>query len=454
MFDLQFVFCRNSNGKVSFDETFQRQPPLGILTIASFLKSKLPDLKVEVIDGNYYSDKEIIEKINSKVIGFSCWYSNYLNSLSIAKQLKELHTGIKIIFGGPYISCVGRNILHQNLFIDYIAIGEGELSLYQLLTGVSIENIRGLYNRNHIIDNGRIEFADSIELNSLPNVDLSLLSNSYSWMQEKSFASMSSFPLSGIRGCIHSNNRCHYCSIPFKGYRITSGEKYWSQISQLYHNYSINHYFETGDIFSVNFVNNLIKTRPQIDVAFRIYGYLGLFNQNNKEKLRRIGVKNLYIGIESILHLDNRNFRRYKSQYSVKNIKNEINEYGKEGINVIPGFLIGLPGENHASLEQNIEMIEEITSLSNVAEASINIVLPLPGSAYFKQILSNKNINMEYYSITGSLLSESDYFDFTVLSQLFTKYYTNVNYQELETVINKFENTLGECMTNWNKIAI
>ena len=57
--------------------------------------------------------------------------------------------------------------------------------------------------------------------------------------------------------------------------------------------------------------------------------------------------------------------------------------------------------------------------------------------------------------MTGRKLSESDFFDFNVLSKLFTKFYTKVDYGELEAVINKFENTIGESMTNWNnKLAI
>ena len=151
------------------------------------------------------------------------------------------------------------------------------------------------------------------------------------------------------------------------------------------------------------------------------------------------------------MHFNKENSRRYHAQYSSRKIIDEINEYCNEGINIIPGFLLGLPGENQTTLDQNIEMIEEIISLPNVIESSINIVLPLPGSTYFKQLLLNEGINNEYYLTTGSLLSESDYFDFTLLSKLFTKYYSNIDYQELVFVIKRFENTIGESMTNWNK---
>lgn len=454
-FDIQFIFCRNTDGRVSFNDTFQRQPPIGILTIASFLKSKLPDLKTEVIDGHFYSNSEIYGKIDSKIVGFSCWYSNYQNSLIAAKSIKEIHPETIIIFGGPYISSIGKNILLNNLFIDYIVIGEGELTLLKYFQGIDIENNIGLYNRNNILNKEKLKFSTTVDLNALPNFDLTLLSPSYHWLPEKSFASMSSFPLSGIRGCIHYKKRCEYCSIPFDGYRFMSGESYWNNIIYLYKKYSINYFFETGDVFSKYFLNDLVNTKPNIDIMFRIYGYLGLFNQYDKNKLKQIGVENVYLGIESVIHFNNENKRKYPTIYSLKKIINEINEYSSEGLNVIPGFLLGLPRENHNTLVQNIEMIEEIISLPNVHEASINIVLPLPGTTYFDYLLSNAKITEEYCSITGRELSKSDSFNLNVLSKLFTKFYTNVDYEELEAVINKFENTIGESMTNWNnKLAI
>lgn len=455
-FDIQFIFCRNTDGKVSFNDTFQRQPPIGVLTIASFLKNNIPDLKTEVIDGHFYSNSEIYEKIDSKTVGFSCWYSNYQNSLIVAKKIKEIHPDTIIIFGGPYISTVGKNILLNNSFIDYIVVGEGEITMLKYFQGIGIENNIGLYNRNNILNTEKLKFSTSVNLNTLPNFDLTLLSPSYYWLPEKSFASMSSFPLSGIRGCIHYKKRCEYCSIPFDGYRFMSGEKYWNNIKYLYNKYSINHFFETGDIFSKSFLNDLVNTKPNIDIMFRIYGYLGLYNQYDKSKLKNIGVENVYLGVESVIHFNNENRRKYPTLYSFKKIINEINEYAAEGLNVIPGFLLGLPKENNNTLLQNKEMIEEIISLPNVQEASINIVLPLPGTLYFDYLLSNSKIAEEYYSKTGREISKSDYFNLDVLSRLFTKYYTNVYYEELEAVISKFENAIGESMTNWNnkKLAI
>ena len=48
--DIQLVFCPHSLGKLAYFNEIQLQPPLGIITIASFLKKQNPEIEIEVID--------------------------------------------------------------------------------------------------------------------------------------------------------------------------------------------------------------------------------------------------------------------------------------------------------------------------------------------------------------------------------------------------------------------
>ncbi|MBI4100145.1 B12-binding domain-containing radical SAM protein [Candidatus Microgenomates bacterium] len=123
---------------------------LGIEYLSSLLKSKghktylLFDPAIfsgdQLIDNRFLSkiftiDKKIINKafrIKPDIIGFSVYTGNYNWCLKVAQNLKIALPKIPIIFGGVHATAVPEKVL-LNDFIDYVAIGEGEGVLVNLL---------------------------------------------------------------------------------------------------------------------------------------------------------------------------------------------------------------------------------------------------------------------------------------------------------------------------------
>lgn len=447
---IQLIFCRHSSGRLAFEEQVQHQPPLGLLVLASYIKHKFPNIQIEVIDEIFYEESELLKSLDGDIIGFSVWFSNYENSLRIAKQIKKIRPYSNIVFGGPHVTALGKNILFNNPFIDYVAIGEGEISLYKFLRGDNLDLIQGLYQQNLKNRNIEFELGESINLNELPIIDLTLLRHQYIYQTSLKSPSMSAFPLAGIRGCNRYKIRCEYCSIPFNGYRFVSANNYWDQISFLQKNYGINFFFETGDIFSKYFLKDLLKTKSVANIGFRIYGYPNIFNKEDIKDLKSIGVQTVYMGIESVLHWHGTSKRKYKSSYEIDDLIEEIILYQKAGIDIIPGFLLGLPGESENTLNQNIRLINEFKNIENVKEISVNIVLPLPGTEYFQWCINNQSINKEYHSLTQKLLNNNDLINYHFLSKLFVDNYCTVKYEDLVNIIDSLKKQIGSGMTNWN----
>jgi len=74
------------------------------------------------------------------LIGFSCYKSNFITTIKIARILKEKNPSIKIIFGGPEIARqffkLGDIFSKQfDAFCDFFVVGEGELPLLNFIIG-------------------------------------------------------------------------------------------------------------------------------------------------------------------------------------------------------------------------------------------------------------------------------------------------------------------------------
>ena len=384
---VQLVFCGHTWGQLAHSAEVQPQPPLGLLVLASFLKQALPHIDIEVFDGKHFSEDELAEKLNAPVVGLSVWFSNYEASCSLASRVKRCAPGTTIVMGGPHPTWIGDRILRHQTAVDYVIRGEGEIAFAQLLKGHKPETIPGVLFRrgNGVAEGGYAgSWAERIDLDSLPELDLEVLRPAYRWKSSPSGPAMAAFPISGIRGCQRSRHRCEYCSIPTSGYRFMSPENYWRQIETLHSKYGIDYFFETGDTFAPQILRRVASVRRNLPVRFRIYSYPGTNRDEDIPFLHQMGVSTVFMGVESVLHWQSQSSRRFSPNYTIESLLAEIQTYATSGIQVWPGFLLGLPGEDFQSLHMNLDLIECVSRKPNVPEFTASLAMPLPGTALFE----------------------------------------------------------------------
>lgn len=82
------------------------------------------------------------------VIGFSCYIWNIEETLKIVKLLKKIDPELLIIFGGPEVSYDTAEWMENYHDIDFIVMGEGELTFKQLLQEIegakAFRNVPGI----------------------------------------------------------------------------------------------------------------------------------------------------------------------------------------------------------------------------------------------------------------------------------------------------------------------
>ena len=89
-----------------------------------------------------------IERRSPELLAFSCYIWNITLLLDLADSLKKVRPGLTVLLGGPEVSFAAEEFLAQNLQVDMVAAGEGELVwpilLAALAAGGGLEQVPGL----------------------------------------------------------------------------------------------------------------------------------------------------------------------------------------------------------------------------------------------------------------------------------------------------------------------
>ena len=133
-------------------------PPLGILSIASYLETQGIDVKVidRQIGMDFSNDPREFD-----IAGLSINLANISSSLRLINQLKSRNRQLKIIVGGP--SCISNpDFFTSCKDIDAICTGEGEESLFDYVSKVKggktthsnlVKNVLNKFTFNKFIKN-------------------------------------------------------------------------------------------------------------------------------------------------------------------------------------------------------------------------------------------------------------------------------------------------------------
>ena len=166
---MRIVFVNPPN---SYQDRTYLAPPLGLLTLASFLQQfgyevDVLDLNLEMLDNCLIDDnffyKNAVNRILDKqpdIVGFTSMCLESHVSLEIAKRIKEQSSKIHTVFGGTHFGAIAREVLLNYSFADYAVTGEGEhasLSILNYLSGISDglpQNV--FYSKDNLIFTGEV----------------------------------------------------------------------------------------------------------------------------------------------------------------------------------------------------------------------------------------------------------------------------------------------------------
>lgn len=368
---------------------FSLMPPLGIMSIASFLEER--GLDVEILDCHARPAplEETLSLILAKspdVVGFSCTTSSFLDGYQLAERLKELAPEIRIVFGGAHACSVGVGLLDSFPAIDFLVIGEGERTFYELMTaGFSgVEAIPGVGFRRDgtgVLSSVRENIAD---LDSLPFPAYRRLPG-FPRRYNLALFSYPTAPNTSIissRGCPY---HCSYCdrSVFNRGFRFNSAAYMHEHLAYLNRDFGIRHVFFYDDLFTFDRARveefcRLLST-SKLPVTYNCVARLEHVDRELVDLLKSSGCWQVNFGIESG---DPEVLKKHRKFLELDDVHKKLLMVKNAGMRVKGLFMVGLPGEDEQAIRRTIDYALSLP----LDEINVTKFTPFPGAPIYRNI--------------------------------------------------------------------
>jgi radical SAM superfamily enzyme YgiQ (UPF0313 family) len=345
--------------------------------------------------------KEAIERLNPQALGFSLVTEEFMAHYKLIESLKAGFPQIPIIVGGPHATAQPFHTLSNFPAIDFVAVGEGEITLHELLKAIvsgagadSFAKIKGIGFRDDLIGIFITEPRACIDdINILPDPAYDLILDPDSPPDKDS-----TFPLVCSYGCYF---HCTFCSVPHGHYRCITPERVIERIERLQEQFGVE-YFAIRDSFwppKREWLDDflLLLENRNLKIRFHFQTRAGVLGEEHFRKLKKHGAQAIAIGVEAG---DSFILRSIKKGITVDQAVKTFKALNKAGIFSIAFFIFGNKGENLGTIKTSISISHEL----NGSIAFFHVLYPLPGAEAFLS-LPEKDKN---WWMTGQLPSICD----------------------------------------------
>lgn len=367
--------------------------PLGIGYLAAYLRSHDHTVKIfqPTTDANYYAELfSLIKDFGPNIVGISVMTPTYFNAHIICKTIKERFNDCWTVLGGHHVSAVGVDVMEESSTADFAVIGEGELTLLELVRELEtakpkFEKIDGLIWRNKegdvVINRPRqlIEDIDNLPFPDRSMVDISKYRlHSYIDFGKKSATMITS------RGCPF---KCMFCSSWLTmgdHYRYRSVDNVMSEIKEIVENYGIDHIVFEDDTMTLKrdrieaICDGLIQM-PQKPTWYCL-SRVDSMDYDLAKLMKKAGCRMVNFGIESG---SSEILKKIGKRISVSKAIEVIRACHKAGLRTQCTFILGFPYDTMETMKMTLDAAKKIGP-------TIAIFFPLtpyPGTEVYEKFL-------------------------------------------------------------------
>ena len=349
-------------------KTSELWPPLGLLYIASSVRSKRKD-EIKVIDSfceNLTSDALLDRVVMERpdVFGLNCSTHTFLEAIELMRRLRASLPDTKLVLGGYHATFASARILKDYPFVDYVLKGEGEETFPQLLQhmeeGTAPFKVGGICfpYEGRLVDN---PFALIEDLDALPFPARDLAQNvEYGYLHQNIKLTFGKFTtMCTSRGCPF---KCTYCScaeLSLRKWRKRSAANVVDELEAVYDDG-----YECCVMVDDNFTNHrkrveeicrMIRER-RIRMQLYCEGRVDGAPYELLKEMKRAGFNVIYFGAESASqHVLDYYQKRIKPEETVK----AMNDAKRLGMLVVTSYIMGAPIETKEDIQKTIEMIRQ-----------------------------------------------------------------------------------------------
>jgi len=339
------------------------QAPIGLLYLAGVLE-KSND--VSVCNFSSLSTNEAIKQLpNVAVYGISVTSIELPQANKFAYLIKQRFPNCVVILGGP--GTYSKEFVDWDV-IDSVCIGEGEITIKEMLEDIKKQNLQSVYYGKPVKDLNTISFPARHYLKKQGG-------NIFAY--NKKYTKGESTIILTSRGCPY---KCSFCGSPkftllSKGVRYRTPKNVIAEMKEVKEKYGITQFRFSDDMFTSNKKRllKLCSLIKKLGVVWRISCRVKPFDYEMAQALFDSGCKEVSLGVESFdddvlsaLNKDTTAEDNAKALWICKGV----------GITTRVLFMIRTPGQTAQTVNKNIEWLKEVP-YDIIACTSF---VPIPGS--------------------------------------------------------------------------
>lgn len=324
------------------------------LAIRYLKAAALPDFDCELAE---YTIKDpafnIVSDLFQKkpdVVGFSCYIWNINETIAVIRMLKTVLPNVKIVLGGPEVSFDVHEWIRKHEEIDFIIMGEGEVSFKEMLRHfngeIPLENVPGIC----YLAEGKLKIHAQP-----PKIDLREIASPFRFEEDLPHLGKRIQYIETSRGCPFS---CQFCLSSIEvGVRYFNREKIKEDIRYLMNNGAktikfVDRTFNISRSYAMEMFQFLIdEHQPGVVFQFEITAdimrpeVIQFLNDNAPKGLFRFE-----IGVQSTNDLTNDLVKRRQNFEKLTRTVTMVKEGGK--IDQHLDLIAGLPEEDYSSFRK------------------------------------------------------------------------------------------------------
>lgn len=367
-------------------------PPLGILYLNAYLKRK--NIDSEVYDTTFSSKDAFKAYLLQARPSFLGLYVNLMTKLNILEIIKFVRTEerlkhTRIVLGGPEVKHHDEAFLRAGA--DFIVLGEGETTLYDLLTTVdnafspfldTVDGIAFINVRGDIVRTKEREKIKDIDILPFPDRKAIELNRYFdAWKERHGYSTAS---VSTMRGCPYT---CKWCSRAVYGlsYRRRSARLVVQELAWIQQNYAVDTFWFVDDVFTIShkwlgeFAEELML--QGVEIRYECITRADRMNAEVVDMLEQTGCFRVWIGAESgsqrVIDLMDR-------RVQVTQVRDMIQLAQAAGIEAGTFIMLGYPGETEADIEETVQHL--ISSAPTLF--TITVAYPIKGTPMYEEVES------------------------------------------------------------------
>lgn len=349
------------------------------------VKAKVREIKPDVV---------VLGEILHSTGGLAViWHFN-----ETAKLVKEVNPKIAVVVGGLWYSALYKETLEENPAIDYVLIGEGELTMEELLKNMELKDadfakVAGLASRKdgRVVAGPHRELIRDIDVLPLPAYDLFPMEKYVGHTYWENFCELFT-----SRGCPGGCSFCYEWSqydprFPkdFVSWRSHSAGRIVDELEALTRRFKVKTVVFQDDAFNVNpkMVEDVCKgiLEKNIKINWVILGRADDWarQENLIPLMKKAG---MFMGLVGIEVGNDAELSKLGKGVTVSQIKRTVDALRKNDIATVGTFMIGFEDDTEQGIKQRFAFADEV----DPDVFALQFVTPVPGSPLWMKLVKDR----------------------------------------------------------------